>query len=130
MNIGLFNREYWIRRFGDQVNINGYLSCGHSDQKISMHIHPLSSEQIQALPEGERGIKRLEGHGVVVLNTANTTINRKADLLRYKGEWYECVSSECWDHTALSHWNYQFIVLPKDTANTEDTANPPDEQVT
>lgn len=130
-NITLFNKSYWIRRFAEQEIVNGYITNGFSDIKVSLHVHPLGSEQIQALPEGERGIKRLEGHGTDILHTANSAPNNKADLLYYKGEWYECVSCEYWEHTVLAHWNYQFAALPKNGqgSGTSDTSNPPDEQV-
>ena len=31
MNISLFNKLYWIRRFGEQKNIKGYLVSEHHD---------------------------------------------------------------------------------------------------
>ena len=59
MNISLFNKLYWIRRFGEQKNIKGYLVSEHHDFGASLNVHPLSTDQMQALPEGQRKVKRL-----------------------------------------------------------------------
>lgn len=125
MNIRLFNKNYWIRRFDEQKEVRGYLTSGYHDFTASLHIHPLSTDQQQALPEGERKIKRLEGHGEIELIVANQDANRKGDLLYYHGDWYECVNSQLHDHTILSHYNYQFTPVPRDAARTPDIENPP-----
>ena len=120
MNISLFNKLYWIRRFGEQKNIKGYLVSEHHDFGASLNVHPLSTDQMQALPEGQRKVKRLEA-GLVV---ADEKLNRKGDLLYYHGDWYECVSSQVWDHTILSHLNYQFVLVPNDAAGSIDLEPP------
>ena len=51
MNISLFNKLYWIRRFGEQKNIKGYLVSEHHDFGASLNVHPLSTDQMQALPK-------------------------------------------------------------------------------
>ena len=127
MNITIFNKNYWVRRLGEQKVIKGIVTNGKTDFIASLHIHPTSTDQQMALPEGERKIKRLEGHGSVVLKTANQDTGEKGDLLLYFGDWYECVSAQLHDHTILSHINYQFTLVPRDAAGTIDTANPPEE---
>lgn len=127
MNIRLFNKTYWIRRFGEQKVVKGYVTSGYSDFQASLHIHPLSTDQQQALPEGERTIKRLEGHGEIKLLVANQDLNRKGDLLYYHGDWYECVDCQLYDHTILWHYNYQFTPVPRDAARTPDIEKPPGE---
>ena len=124
MNIRIFNRNYWIRRFGVQKEIKGYLTSGYEDFVASMNVHPLGTDSIQALPEGERKLKRLEGHGEAALVSADQEANRKGDLLYYHGDWYECVSSQLWDHTMLSHYNYQFVLVPVDTGRATDLKPP------
>lgn len=118
MNITLFNKKYWIRRFGEQRVVRGYVTSDWSEFVASIHVHPGSSQQT-ALPEGERRLKRLEGHGNIELYPADQTANRKGDLLFYHGEWYECVSCVMFDHTYLSHWNYQFTQVPADVKNPD-----------
>ena len=125
MNINLFNKKYWLRHFGEQKNVRGYLTSGREDRVVSLNVHPLSSDQQQTLPEGERKVKHLEAHGTAELVVANQTTGIKGDLLYYHGEWYECVSAQLWDHTLLSHWNYQFTLVPTDSAGTIDTKDPP-----
>ena len=124
MNISLFNKLYWIRRFGEQKNIKGYLTSSYYDFGASLNVHPLSTDSMQALPEGQRKVKRLEAHGTVVLVVADENKNQKGDLLYYQGDWYECVSSQVWDHTILSHLNYQFVLVPNDAAGSIDLEPP------
>lgn len=127
MNITLFNKKYWIRRFGEQREVKGYLTSGREDFIASLNVHPLSTDQQQALPEGEREVKRLEAHGTAELIVANKVTNTKGDLLYYHGDWYECVNAQLWDHTILTHTNYQFVLVPKDGSRSIDTDNPPAE---
>jgi len=131
MNIRLFNRKYWLRRFGVQKVVKGYLTSGHKDVVVSIHVHPAGTDTISALPEGERRTKRLEGHGEVDITPANQDTGCKGDLLYYYGDWYECVSSQPWRTTMLSHYNYQFVLVPRDASGVIDMEAPagdPDEQ--
>ena len=123
-NITLFNKKYIVRHFGEQKNVKGYLTSPFTDFVASLNVHPLSTDQMLALPEGERRVKRLEGHGTDVLVTANQALNQQGDLLYYKGEWYECTTAQEYDHTILSHLNYQFVLVPKDAAGSIDLAPP------
>ena len=125
MNITLFNKKYWIRHFGEQREVKGYLTSGKEDRIVSLNVHPLSTDQQQALPEGEREVKRLEAHGTAELIVANKEANTKGDLLYYHGDWYECVNAQLWDHTVLNHTNYQFVLVPKDGSRSIDTDKPP-----
>lgn len=124
LNIRLFNKLYWIRRFGEQRNVKGHLTSTSSDFVVSMNVHPLGTDQMQARPEGQRVVRRLEGHSDAVLTVADDKQNRKGDLLYYHGDWYECVSSQVWDHTILSHQNYQFVLVPKDCSGSIDLQPP------
>lgn len=124
MNITIFNKKYWVRRFGPQEYVNGYAKNSYSHFVASLNVHP-GSDQMNGLPEGERHLKRLEGHGTDLLIASDQRSDQKADLLWYHGAWYECTSAVMWDHTILNHWNYQFVEVPMDAASSIDTANPP-----
>lgn len=124
MNITIFNKSYWARRFTEPKIIKGYQTTGHEDFVVSLNVHPMGNDAIMALPEGERLIKRLEAEGTDVLTPADQDNNVKGDLLYYHGRWYECVSAVEWDHTFLSHINYQFTVVPEDAAGTIDLSEP------
>ena len=128
MNIEIFNKDYTVRRFGEPKEVRGYMTTTHEDMTVSMNVHPLGTDALQALPEGERKIKRLEGHSSQKLIIADANSGVKGDLLLYHGEWYECVSAVEWDHTLLSHLNYQFVIVPKDAAGTIDTGFPEESQ--
>lgn len=125
MHIRLFAKKYWIRRFGEQRVVKGYVTSGREDFIASANVHPLGTDAQQALPEGERKIKHLEGHGDIELHPANEAQNQKGDLLLYHGSWYECTNCQLWDHTVLSHYNYQFVIVPTDGARSIDVDNPP-----
>lgn len=127
MNIALFNKKYWVRRFSEPKNVRGYLTSGREDFVASLHIHPMGSDAMLALPEGERKMKHLEGHGTVELRPASEKTGIKGDLLFYMGDWYECTAAQPWDHTLLSHLNYQFCLVPKDGARGTDIEDPPAE---
>ena len=124
MNITLFNKRYWARRFSGTRIVKGYQTSVYEDFVVSLNVHPMNNDSIQALPEGERLIKRLEAEGSDVLIPADQDSGTKGDLLYYHGKWYECVSAVEWDHTMLSHINYQFTVVPEDGAGTIDLTPP------
>lgn len=126
MNITIFNRKYWIRRFGEQRKVKGYYTSDYEDFVASLHVHPMGTDQLQALPEGERSVKHLEGHGSDILVAADQDKGIKGDYLFYKGDWYECTSAQEYDHTLLSHYNYQFVIIPKDSADSGYTLNIPE----
>lgn len=96
MNITLFNKKYWVRRFKEPQNIRGYITADHEDFVASLHIHPMGSDAMLALPEGERKMKHLEGHGTDVLIPASEATGIKGDLLYYMGDWYECTVAQPW----------------------------------
>ena len=126
MNITMFNKKYWVRRLGTQTIISGYIATTqHEDFVVDMNVHPAGSDQQQATPEGERRIKRLDGHGTCNLRVANHDTGVKGDLLYYGGEWYECVNAQTWDHTVLNHTNYSFVLVPTDAAGSTDVLSPP-----
>ena len=114
MNITLFNKKYWVRRFKEPQNIRGYITADHEDFVASLHIHPMGSDAMLALPEGERKMKHLEGHGTDVLIPASEATGINGDLLYYMGDWYECTAAQPWDHTVLAHLNYEFCLVPTD----------------
>lgn len=127
MNIAIFNKKYWVRRFGEPKNVRGYLTAGKEDFVVSLHVHPMGADAMLALPEGERKMKHLEGHGTVVLIPASEKTGVKGDLLYYMGNWYECTAAQQFDHTMLSHLNYTFCLVPEDGARGADIADPPTE---
>lgn len=126
MNVVIFNRHCWVRRFEEQREFLGYLVSGRLDFVADLHVHP-GSDQVTTNPEGERRLMRLEGHGTDRLLTAEQSAARKGDLLLYQGRWFECTSALLYDHTVLNHWNYSFVEVPADSSGTPDTADPPQE---
>ena len=112
MLLNLFKHDYTVRRHTKQEIIGGYAACGYEEFVVSLNVQPLSSDEIQYLPEGERTKKRIKALGEVPLFPAEEESGRQGDELFYQGKWYECQSAHNWDHTGLSHWEYEFTLLP------------------
>ena len=111
--LGIFRRNFTIRRFGKEEIIDGYGLTSYEDSEVSLNVQPLSPDEIQALPEGERRTKRLKAYGDFTFTTADQSTGRRGDWLLYYGHWYECVSSLGWDHTILSHCKSEFVEIPE-----------------
>ena len=108
--IGLFRKTYTIRHFGEQEIIKGHVTHPYTDSKTALNVQPLSANEIKALPEGQRNVKRLKAYGDKILTAADNNNKIVGDRLYYYGEWYECVSSLIWDHTVLAHCESQFVL--------------------
>ncbi len=124
MNIMMWNKSYWMRRFSEIKNVGGYLTRQKEDTIISIHIETTGSNSMQPAPEGERLVKRLNGQGMVELHSSDQAKGEMGDLVWYRGEWYECTSSVFFHDTILTHWNYTFTVVPSDAHTTFDLSAP------
>jgi hypothetical protein len=111
--IGLFKRPYTLRQYGAQTLTDGYPSTPFSDSMVLLDVQPLSSDEMMALPDGERTIKRIKSFGPDKLTAADEYAGRPGDRLFYQGCWYECLSSVMWDHTLISHYRSELVILPE-----------------
>lgn len=116
MAIGIFRRPYAIRRHGEQKIVNGYAVSGHSHFTARLNVQPLSANELLALPEGERTVKRVKAFGADALISADGHAKTPGDLLFYDGKWYECTSCVRWLHTPLSHYESEFVILAEQPA--------------
>ena len=115
MNIGLFKKPYVIRTYEKQDIEEGYdLPSIYADSTARLNVQPLSSDELMALPEGERTVKRVKSFGADKLISADEYSGTPGNSLYYNGHWYECKSSVMWDHTMLSHYRSEFVILPPD----------------
>ena len=113
MNIQLFKKPYVIRHYEAQtVNADGYASAPYTDTAAMLNVQPLSPDDLMALPEGDRTVKRVKAIGKDRLASADEFTGTPGDRLFYQGYWYECKSSVMWDHTALGHYRSDFAILP------------------
>ena len=110
MGMGLFKRTYIVRKHQPQTIMKGYVSSAYKDVKMRLNIQPLSNNDLMALPEGERTVKRIKAFGVEELASADEYTGARGDRLFYRGFWYECKSSVLWDHTLLSHYQSDFVI--------------------
>jgi len=111
--LGLFKKPYPVRVYEAQVIVNGYASSPYHDVTMSLDVQPFTPDELMALPEGERTIKRVKSFGSAKLASANEYEGIPGVRLFYSGQWYECVSSVKWDHTILSHYRSDFTILPE-----------------
>lgn len=120
MGIQIFRRQFTVRRFGAEENIDGHSIAPYTDiSGVKLDVQPLSTDELQALPEGERRTKRMKAFGDFVFTPADQETGRRGDWLYYKGRmdpeghWYECVSALGWDHTLLAHCRSEFVQVAK-----------------
>ncbi|GHU52688.1 hypothetical protein AGMMS49975_09010 [Clostridia bacterium] len=111
MAIGIFRRPYTIRRRGEQTIVKGYAVSPSLEFIARLNIQPLSVNELQNLPEGERTIKRVKSFSADALISADEHTQTPGDLLFYDGAWYECKTCVHWLHTPLTHYESEFVVL-------------------
>jgi len=122
--LSIFTRPYTVRKHLPQEIIDGYTSAAYSDVTLRLDVQPYSPDDLQALPEGARTVKRVKSFGEDELVSANDFTGTTGDLLFYRGEWYECKSSVRRDHTPLGHYRSDFVVLPSTRQTPPPEASP------
>ena len=113
MYIGLFKRQYTMRVYKEQTVSGGHASAPFKDIVVRLNVQPLTPDELMALPEGERTVKRVKTFGPEMLASADEYTGTPGVRLFYRGYWYECKSSVLWDHTLLSHYRSDFVILPQ-----------------
>lgn len=125
----IFRKPYTLRRFGEQTNVGGYLYSPYEDTQVTLNVQPLTSDELEVLPEGDRKVTRLKAYGAFPIKTADQSAGTIADRLLYHGRWFECESSFQWDHTLLAHYESQFVAVAESDTMEEggaeiDTGSP------
>ena len=105
-------KKYVIRKHGPQENINGHMAAPYTDSIVKLDIQPQTPDEYDGDPSGESIARRLLTWGADLLAPANEYTGVPADLLFYKGIWYECVSGGDWDFGLLAHSESKFVALP------------------
>lgn len=119
MLFSFFKKDYIVRRFGEETVEKGVSGSTHEDSVVALEdVQPLSSDELQALPEGERTVRRIKSIGSTKFTTADEESGTPGDWLYYNGRWYECKSCQLWDHTILAHYESEFVVVPSSPATT------------
>ena len=112
MSMGLFKRTCHVRKYIPQTITDGYTNSQWKDIMVKLNVQPFSSYELMALPEGDRTVKRLKSFGSDKLTSADEFTGAPGDRLFYQDHWYECVSSVCWDHTILKHYQSEYVICP------------------
>lgn len=108
--LSLFKKKYIVRRYGKQSFVGGYETSGYEDFVALLNVQTLTTDELQALPEGERIVRRFKAFGATALRTADITEGTKADLVYIDGAWYEVKNSNPWRHISLLSHNYVELV--------------------
>ncbi len=107
----MFKKQYALRRYEPETEAG----FPYEDMTIRLNVQPVSAAELQALPEGERSVKRLKAFGREDVRTASQADGTPADRLWYCGRWYECEGADIWDHTPLAHCESQWVAVPENT---------------
>lgn len=108
-----FKRDYIVRRFGKETVEEGFSAAPYEDSVLKLEdFQPLSADEIQALPEGQRSIRRIKSIGTTQFTPADEKTGVRGDWVYYEGRWFECSSCHKWDHTILAHYESEFVEVP------------------
>ena len=67
-----FKRDYIVRRFGKETVVEGFSAAPYEDSVLKLEdFQPLSADEIQALPEGQRSIRRIKSIGTTQFTPAD-----------------------------------------------------------
>ena len=83
--IGLFKKPYTVRQHGKQAVVNGYAAATYTDTVMRLDVQPLTPDELMALPEGERTVKRVKTFGGKKLTSADGFEGIPGDCLFYNG---------------------------------------------
>lgn len=108
-----FRKNYVIRRYSAQEIVRGHAVYDYIEMQTLLNVQPINQDEIQALPEGERSVKRLKAFGDYPLTAADQYSGIPGDWLFYKGCWYECKSCVERDHTPIGHFRSEFVIVPE-----------------
>ena len=112
MYIGLFKRPRIVRSYGKQELSGGHAYAPYKDSEKRLDVQQLSPNEMQALPEGDRTVKRVKTYGPDRLTAADEYSGTPGDRLHYQGYWYECKSSVLADNTPIGQYRSEFVILP------------------
>jgi hypothetical protein len=90
---------------------------------VRLNVQPLGSDELSALPEGERTIARVKTFGDTEMISADEHSGITGDLLLYSGKWYECKSCVHWLHTPLTHYEAEWVIRANNEQSDQLTVN-------
>lgn len=107
----IWKKSYTLRRYKQQKVKKGHATVSYEDTVVNLNVQPLSNTELMVLPEGDRSVKRIKAFGDFPIYTADQKTGRPSDKLFFEGSWYECVMSVFWEHTPLSHYRSEFVIV-------------------
>lgn len=110
--LDIFKKPYTLRSFEKTDFTLSYPCAKYSDRTVMLNVHPLSSTEVLALPEGMRRAKNIRAIGRVEIKTADDTAGTLADRLLYRGQWYECTGADIWGNTPVGQTEAIFGLIP------------------
>lgn len=118
--MALWRKPYTLRRWKSAKYRRGYRASLYEDLEVELDVQPLSTKELEALPEGSRSLHRIKTFGSAAIQTEEQKTGRRADWLFYNGKWYTCEVAEPWQNgTPLSHYYAQFVQVPESEPGEE-----------
>lgn len=107
----LWRIGYTMRRYNKQKNRKGYTTRGYTDTTVQLNVQTITDTQTSVTAEGKRKSARIKSYGSFPFRVNDVKNGIQADRLFFNGNWYECESSVFWEHTPLSHYRSQFVLV-------------------
>ena len=105
--MNIFKHPYTLRRFGEQVFVNGYAEYQYTDMTILADIQT-TDYSMTTEADGIHETQRIKVFCDTEIRTENHETGRKADRVFFQGKWFECKSSRLSENTPLRHWTATF----------------------
>lgn len=109
----MFRKKYSLRRYSEQDREADSASFSYADFPVLLNVQPLSTAELEVLPEGSRSQFRVKAFGDFPVRTADQTEGTPPDRLYVQGRWFECEQADGWDHTPLAHYESQWAAVPE-----------------
>lgn len=109
-----FGQNYTLRRYGEDLIVNGYPTAGYEDISVFIDVQTLSDDEVIEAG-GSRDKEMLKTFGDFPIRTSKQEDGVRADQLLYEGRWFECMSSRLSRNTILKHWTSTFELIPVST---------------
>lgn len=110
--ISKFGKQYKVtRQRKDGAYINGrWAPTGNLETlQITASVQPLSGDELQMLPEGERTAETKRLYTTTKLNSLNESEQMNADIITIDGSSWEVHKAEAWSPNILDHNKYLIV---------------------
>ena len=108
MLIGFWLKKYPLRRFRGGQSMDGYGFASFDDLEIVAHVQT-TDRSTRTFDTGDYTTQKLVLYTNDEVMPAEEAAGVPADMLLYRGKWYECRSAVLSDNTMLTHWTSTWV---------------------